>query len=171
MAEAIISKLAGELLACWAALLAKLPEPPKYVCERAGGEVSQDVGTRFGDECCEGLAYVKVNEIYPSTSFPERDTEAYECIRAWAVELEMGVFRCVPQGGLGLVPCLAWTKTHELLMNDAQSMRQAICCLIAGRPAGTGIVPGSWVPLGPDGNCIGSTMTVLVQVALDSCKC
>lgn len=171
MAEAVINNLAGDLLACLCAALAPNPNPPRYCCLRGGDEVAQDITARSGDECCEGLGYVKVNGIYPSTNFPEPDTEALTCVPAWAVELEMGVFRCAP-GQVGtLVPCETWTSTAQQLMHDAQAMRRAFCCLVDGLPAGTGVLPQGWVPLGPQGGCTGGTMTVLVQVALDSCVC
>lgn len=171
MAEEVINGLADDLLACLCAALATNPSPPRYCCLRGGDEVAQDLGARFGDECCEGLGYVKVNSIYPSTDFPEQDTTAQTCIPAWVVELEMGVFRCAP-GQVGtLVPCATWTDTARQLMHDAQAMRMAFCCLTEALPAGTGYLAQAWAPLGPQGGCTGGTMTVLVQVALDSCVC
>lgn len=171
MAETILNGLANKLLACLCAELATNPSPPLYCCLRGGQEVAQDLGSRFGDECCQGLGYVKVNNIYPSTNFPEQDTEAYDCVRAWAVELEMGVFRCAPGQVGSLVPCADWTATAQQLMHDAQAMRKAACCLFAQLLPGTGTLPGQWTPLGPQGGCTGGVMTVLVQVALDSCVC
>src|SRR5262245_8457634 len=122
MAETVLYKVADTLLTCLCQELAVNPNPPRYCCIRAGAEVTQDLGARVGDECCEGLGYVKVNSIFPSTNFPLPDDEAYDCVRAWAIELEMGVFRCAPQGGTGLVPCEAWTATAQQLMDDAQAM-------------------------------------------------
>lgn len=171
MAETVINGLADRLLACFCTALAANPNPPRYCALRGGEEVAQDLGSRVGDECCEGLGYVKVASIFPSTDFPEQDNVSYECVRAWAVTFELGVFRCAP-GQVGtLVPAAAWQATAQQLMDDAQAMRKAICCLTAQLPPGTGQLPGAWVPLGPQGGCIGGTMEFTVQVALDSCVC
>lgn len=171
MSEVVINGLVQKLLECFCAALAVNPNPPKYCAVRAGEEIPQDLGSRVGDECCEGLGYVKVAGIFPSTDFPEQDTTSYECIRAWAVEFELGVFRCAP-GQVGtLVPDAAWLATSVQLMDDAQAMRKAVCCLIAQLPPGTGQLPGAWAPLGPQGGCIGGTMAFTVQVALNSCVC
>jgi hypothetical protein len=167
----VINGLSNKLLACFCAALAANPSPPVYCALRGGEEVAQDLGARVGDECCEGLGYVKVASIYPATNFPEQDTFSYECVRAWAVEFELGVFRCAPGQVGSLVPAAAWLATAQQLMHDAQAMRQAICCLIDQLPPGTGQLPGAWVPLGPQGGCIGGTMAFTVQIAINSCVC
>src|SRR3990170_4679900 len=131
MAETILMGLSDKLLACFCTALAANPDPPRYCALRGGEEVAQDLGARFGDECCEGLGYVKVANIFPATDFPEQDTFSYECVRAWAVTFELGVFRCAP-GQVGtLVPAAVWQTKAQQMMNDAQAMRKAVCCLIA----------------------------------------
>src|SRR5687768_14387744 len=91
--------LANTLLDCLTEALAANPNPPLRACLRVGEEVAQDISL-YEDDCCEGLAYVKVNTMYPSDNFPDpQERPRGNCLtESWVVDLEMGVFRCAPTG-------------------------------------------------------------------------
>ena len=135
MADTVILPAAQSLLACLAEQLALNPDPPAEACLRAGDTVLHDIdaGTGTDKVCCPGLAYVRIGRMYPSSNFPEPDTQPAKqdgCFPVmWAVELVMGVVRCVPGMGSTAGPtCADWTlaATHDA--NDLDAMRKALCC-------------------------------------------
>lgn len=141
MADTVIFSMATDLLACLQTALAANPDPPAEACLRAGDQVLHDVdaGTSTDKVCCPGLAYVRIGGMFPSSNFPEPDTEPGKgtgCFPvSWAVELVMGTVRCVP--GMGTVAgptCADWTlaATHDA--NDLDAMRKALCCWGPGLP-------------------------------------
>lgn len=164
--DTLVFPLAATLLNCLCAALAANPDPPARCCLRVGDEVRQDLSV-YEDECCDGLAYVKINRVYPSTdNFPEQDLTFLPCGPfAYGVDLEMGVFRCAPTSDASTLPtCAAWTAAARQVANDQQAMRAALCCLRENLEQGAPVVIGEWTPLGPSGNCVGGTQTVTVQV-------
>ena len=136
MTDSVILPMANSLLACLAAQLALNPDPPADACLRAGDLVIHDVdaATSRDKVCCPGLAYVRIGNMFPSSNFPDPDNEPSRanggCFPvSWAVELVMGVVRCVPGMGSTAGPtCADWTlaATHDA--NDLDAMRKALCC-------------------------------------------
>lgn len=135
MADTQILPQANALLACLAAELALNPDPPAETCLRAGDIVIHDVDGQASLDtvCCPGLAYVRIGAKFPSSTFPNPDTEAVKrnnCMpTSFAVELVMGVVRCVPGIGTPTGPdCADWTlaATHDA--NDLDAMSKALCC-------------------------------------------
>lgn len=135
MTDTQILPQANALLACLTAQLALNPDPPAESCLRAGDLVIHDVDgqTSVDKVCCPGLAYVRIGTKFPSSNFPNPDSEAVKrnnCMpTSFAVELVMGVVRCVP--GLGTIEgpdCADWTlaATHDA--NDLDAMGKALCC-------------------------------------------
>lgn len=153
--------LADALLGCLVAALAENPNPPTMACLRVGEEVRQDLSI-YQDECCDGLAYVKINQVYPSASFPEILEDPTDCaIDQWAVDLEMGVFRCAPTGTLQhLATCDQWNSAATQVHFDAAAMRAAVACFRGTQTPGDELVVRAWLPLGPAGACTGGTQIV-----------
>jgi hypothetical protein len=88
----------------------------------------------------------------------------------WAVELEMGAYRCAATiDNRGNPPsCERIVRDAEVILDDAAAMRRAAnCCFRAGE-AGRQLTVGAWQPYGPDGGCAGGTMSVTVRAA-DCC--
>ena len=162
--------MANSLLACLAAELALNPDPPAEACLRAGDQVIQDVdaGTGLDKVCCPGLAYVRIGNLYPSSNFPEPDSQpgrANGCFPvSWAVELVMGVARCVPGMGSTAGPtCADWTlaATHDA--NDLDAMRKSLCCWAESLPkTRLWLAQTSTVEMTAD--CIERQLPVLVSV-------
>lgn len=158
---------ANLLLAYLETRLTAQPNVPAQFCLRVG-EVAMEL-----DECCAGLAYVKITSIYPSDvefPSPRTDSPVTGCgITAWGVELEMGVLRCAPTGTQMKGPtCTEWTTIAGQVADDARAMRMALCDFIDHYDPNT-LAVGSWGPIDPQGGCTGGVQSVTVQIP--ACEC
>jgi hypothetical protein len=172
VADTVILPMANSLLACLAAELALNPDPPALVCLRAGDLVIHDANaaTSVDTVCCPGLAYVRIGSMFPSSNFPDPDNspllpKGNGCFPvAWAVELVMGVVRCIPGMGDPAGPdCADWTlvATHDA--NDLDAMRRALCCWAPTLPKTRLWLAGaSTVEMNAD--CIERQMSLTVSV-------
>lgn len=165
-----VMPLAERLLDCLCALLeGSVGGPVCHCCVYPGRQVPVDY-------CCdcptggEGQAWVRVERIYPTSGrFPARATRPEPCGGggAWAVELVMGVYRCVAtlDDAGNPPPCDRIFADAEKLLSDAAVMRAAAsCCFPTGE---TESVPGDYEPLDSDGGCGGGVMSLLVR--FDEC--
>lgn len=175
MADNMALPLANQLLECLCDALATNPNPPAQCCLRVGDVVYADFN-QFQDQCCEGLAYVRIARIFPSHEFPAQLETWTPCTNLqFAVELEMGVFRCEPQQEtVDLPSCDAWTATATQVANDWEAMTRAACCLdeqLQADPAtrGNPLIMGVWQPTNSGGGCTGGTLSVIV--ATMNCAC
>lgn len=170
MADTVILPLANALLTCLCEQLDLNPDPPANCCLRAGDAVIHDIDGQLSSDkvCCPGLAYVRIGSMYPSSNFPAPDTEPGRgsgCFPvAYAVELTMGVVRCVPNMGTPEGPsCDDWTLAALHDANDLDAMRKALCCWQAGLPKGKlWLAAASTVTLTAD--CVERLMPVTVSI-------
>jgi hypothetical protein len=173
--DTMLLPVAEELLACLCAALtenATVDFPaPEICCIRAGDEAIQDMD-QYQDECCAGMAYVRIDGFYPTggpTSpfpSPSSDFALNKCAPyAYGLQMEMGVFRCM---NTGILTCDQWEYVAQRHMLDAKSMRKAICCFMAPRDQGD-VAMGVWTPRGRDGGCIGATWNVTAMV-INKCE-
>ena len=166
--ETTLIPMANQLLTCLCDLLDTYPNPPANCCLRTGDLTIQDVDadSALDKVCCPGLAYVRIGNMYPSSTFPLPDTEPAKgngCFPvSWAVELTLGVVRCVPGMGSNAGPsCTDWTAAAQTDANDMEAMRKALCCWGPLLPRGRLWLAGtSTVNLTAD--CIERSMPVLV---------
>jgi|SRR5262245_7601721 len=143
---------------------------PQICCIRAGETVALDITDAQVDECCLGLAYVRIDNFYPTggvgSTFPSpsSDFPLDRCAPyAWGVTMEMAIWRCIATPAT----CDVWNFVAQRQMLDAKSMREALCCFMSDLdPRVVAITP--WQSKGPEGGCIGGTMNVSVQV--DNCE-
>lgn len=151
------------LLDCLAEALVDSSAVPLHVSLRLGVEVPFDL-SQTEDLCCEGLAYVKINRVYPSSTFPNEDEAWQPCSPlAWAADLEMGILRCSPTGAVDrMVTDAEWTETAALVHEDAAVIRNAAATFGTRLDAGTEWVPRSWLPVGPLGACTGGAQIITV---------
>lgn len=167
MDDPIAYPLAKALSDCFCAELAVTSAPVGCCCLYPGQEIAWD-------SCDPGMAWVRVAQVYPVGSrFPVQDTglEVGPCgtTGGWAVVLELGALRCMPQPGNdgSLPPCGAVSDTARLVLADAHAMRRAVeCCdwrSAAGGDPAAELVFGAWQPLGPQGACTGGMMQITVQ--------
>lgn len=124
-------------------------------------------------DCCDcdgagtnGEAFVRVARIYPSMGrFPQQSVEHHRCRNTGlAVELELGVYRCsrqVTEDG-SAASCADTIRDVEVALDDAAAMRRALCCFDG--PDRGPLVIGQWLPYGPEGGCMGGSMSITLQV-------
>lgn len=144
------------------------PPPPDKIMLRAGEEVRAMLGTTV-DECCTGLAWVRIVGTAPNPAF---DTAA-QCIGVGRlVTLEMGVMRCAPQSSTSTVPSATqWGAAALQLDSDLDAMEAALCCLretLSAMDTPPRLGGDGYRPFGPDGNCLGGIMQIELEV---SCGC
>lgn len=161
--------VAQQLLVCFTEKLGELPDPPASVQLRVGQETAPLAGPNF-DECCAGLAWVRIASIYPSwDNFPAQDNTWLPCgPLAYAVVLEMGIAFCMPwsdsDGSIDNIdPPTAndWATAADTQMVHQALMRQtAVCCW---HPTQRRAV-GEWSSFAVEGGCTGGKMTVTVSV-------
>ena len=113
----------------------------------------------------EGMAWVRLSTAWPYTSFPNLDQTAV-CGADLAYELEIGSLFCAPAfaDSRGRPPTLvAQFEATQVQVAAMAAMRRAIvCCLGTGRNA----VLGTYTPVGPTGDVVGGTWTVVVSGGL-----
>lgn len=167
--DPVVMPVAEILLDCLSAEIAKVPTPPAQVCLRLGASVDLLLSTTR-DECCEGLAWVRLVSFYPSREFPEQDLLYQNCPSQWAVVFELGVARCAPRPSATELPdCDTWTLLASDIMDDAAAMRRvATCCFPESYPDKP-VLAGLWEPITTEGGCAGGTMQLTVSV--DPCDC
>lgn len=170
VADNLLFPKANELLTCLCTAVAansseEFPAPT-LCCLRAGEAVALEISNEQEDECCLGLAYVRIDNFYPTGAenapfpSPSSDFALNACAPyAWGLQMEMGIYRCI-----GLTPtCDQWNYAAERQMLDAKSMRQALCCFMKEQdPGSVSVTP--WQAKGPAGACIGGTMNITVMV-------
>ena len=169
--DKVITPRAARLVGCLAREVAQLPKPPKYVGLRPGAQASIML-SRFKDECCEGLAWVRLAGVVPSSTqnWPSADvTPQGNCgTKMLALNFEIGLVRCAPAKPADKMPSVEeWNAVAEATYLDYIAMTRAICCFQDGYRFLT--LVGGYTPLGVDGNCVGGTIDF--TVAAPPCNC
>lgn len=158
---------AQSLLACYESALAATAQPPAKVGLRHGAEVVPQLGTQE-DECCSGLAWVRIVSV---ENISAEDPNAVCVGSQRRLTLEMGAVSCL---GFGTVenPLSADAWTDVALLQDAYhgAMEAALCCAYEDLATVLGVhaYAGPYEPTGPDGNCVGAVMQVIVET---DCGC
>lgn len=167
--DPIATPVANALLDCLTQQMSTLPSPPAKIEIRIGSEAGPLIGPNV-DECCAGLAWIRVADIYPSwDSFPAPDNTWLPCgPLAYAVVLEMGTAFCMPWSDSGdgfdnMDPPSTqdWQNGFMTLMQHQTLMRRAAACCF---PATQRRAVGEWTPLSIEGGCTGGTLRVTVSV-------
>lgn len=167
--DPIATPVANALLACLTQQMNTLASPPAKIEIRAGAQAGPLIGENV-DECCPGLAWVRVAGVYPSwNNFPAEDNDWLPCgPLAYAVILEMGTAFCMPwsdseQAFDNMDPPSTqdWLTGHTTLMLHQTLMRRAAACCF---PPTQRRAVGAWEPLSVEGGCMGGTLRVTVSV-------
>lgn len=164
VSDPLVMPLAQELLDCLEQEINKVINPPTYVQLRPGTVVDHLISLAE-DECCDGLAWVRPGQFYPSSDFPSQDQEPLpKGTVGWAIQLEMGAVRCAPTPDADAIPTGdQWSDVTQAVMDDAAAMRRAVCCFISAE-AGRNrkVLPGIWEPLSVQGGCVGGILPVTI---------
>ena len=134
--------------------------PPTCICSPMPGEaIAADYVSPS-----QGMAWVRVNSVFPSTTFPAQDQSAFGCAVSIAVQLEVGVLYCAPvtEGRSNKPPGLGQMfDSSRLQMAAMAAMLRAIeCCL--GRASHKSVALGAYTPMGPEGGVVGGSWQVTV---------
>lgn len=171
--DLVITPVAARMLGCLATQVGLMDEVdrPKHIGLRPGAQAPIGISTRR-DECCEGLAWVRVTQVVPSSTnnWPSADVVPQgQCgTKMLAIGLEIGIVRCAPTPPAEkMVTDEQWNRVASLTYLDYAVMERAICCFVDGYRFLT--LQGQWTPLGVDGNCVGGTINL--NVAALPCNC
>lgn len=156
--------VAQKALACLEDNAAHHPNPPAAFSFRLG-VTGEPLGGLAEDECCNGLGFVRLSRIFPSNSVPTPLQAAVSCNLTWAMELEIGIWRCVPVGTAQAPPSVqAWKDAQEDMFSDWTVMREVICCLMADLGK-RNVFVGEFTPKSdPEGGCFGSSVTLMMDL-------
>lgn len=169
-----VSVLMDELLACLCEKAGAAENPPGNCCFRVGTEIAHDAGI-LEDQCCEGIAYVALGDIYPSSeSFPDQDiirqASAHCAFPTWAVQFKVGIIRCVPTGNEFLPPnCVEWNAAARQNIIDAKTLREVACCIRnfvtnnENQFFGMSVVIERQTQGNPQGGCVERSMQISIQ--------
>ena len=126
--------LADQLLACLCEAVSGMPSDtrPRHCCYRVGTEPVHDVEMdqiHPRDMCCEGLAYVLLRDVYPSSeSFPDNDivrqVQGSCAWPAWAVGFRMGLVGCIPPS----FNCSPNNTAFYANLRRMEAINAAVCC-------------------------------------------
>jgi hypothetical protein len=171
IADLVATPLAMRLLLCLDSQVQLLEKPPANVMLRSGTQVNY-LMSLTKNECCAGLAWVRVSQIVPSSglNWPQQDvTPPRGCgIKSYAVEMEMGIVRCAPVATPQAIPSEdTWNISAIDTLADFAAMDRAICCFQRGFDRLT--LPGAWNPIAVQGMCVGGTMNFTAQAL--PCNC
>lgn len=169
-------EIADALRACLVTAFEDDDGIPAEICHRPGQEAPLSLGMAQ-DECCSGLAWVRIAGIAPVVDPDESQAPDFDQCHANGrqITFELGVARCNPYGDASRGPsCEAWTELALRMDLDAAAMRAAVCCFTAANDVGPeqeiySVRPGAWEPLESSGGCAGGIMTVVVFIDCGSC--
>lgn len=147
------------LTTCLCAQLVAAGTPEVCFCGVLPGEVaSADYMGGCGRK--NGMAWVRVKSLYPSTSVGTADLTIGNCGKELGMDVEVGVMRLYSVGdSRGNPPTPKQSlDAAALQILDAQTMLAAINCCeeISSRD----YVVGQYEPLGPEGGVVGGIWTV-----------
>lgn len=180
MPDTFVLPLATQLFTCLQNAANANPNPPANYCYRIGNNPPHDLDF-YTDLCCEGLGYLTLGDIFPSTdSFGEADIVRQaqsSCPPAsWAVTFKIAIVRCAPTGtDLTMPTCDAWTAAFQQNVQDAQALRAAACCFRAYIQDNSGAYFGMSTIIGrqsqgePQGGCVERSVDIMAQIP--NCDC
>ena len=118
---------------------------------------------------CGGQAWVRLDRAYPSSTFPQQDTEGASCVSPLVYAIEVGLARCTPIGKSNSVSGYSPPSTAQYLdavrlqTADMQAMKRAIqCCLRTGDYGEREFALGQYMPITPAADCGGGVWNFLI---------
>lgn len=115
------------------------------------------------DSCSSGscgAVWVRMDTAFQYDTFPFPDDGA-SCRGPIAYQIELGVHRCFDVGEDGRVDPEDQTDVSLRLVEDQKALMSAVVCCVSARLRG--VVVQDWVPVGPDGGCVGGYWRVVLD--------
>lgn len=155
----LIEPLLASMLDCASA---SLDPSPSRVVMAPGGVVAWD-------DCCDGQVWtrlVSLSPVYPASG------QGQKCgPLLWLATIGIGVLRCaavLDDQGVAPLPMKLNADTFQMTQ-DAADLSRSIQCDMASLPGQQRLSMGNWMPLGPEGGCVGGEWTVTLLV--NNCGC
>jgi hypothetical protein len=116
----------------------------------------------YAAESCGGMAYVRLNAVVPTTTFPAPETSPMACVATLAYTFEVGVLRPAPHievtnGEPEMPEDAEQNATAYSQYTDMMAIRSAVQDV---REDIEYVVLGGYTPAGPDGGAVGGWWTV-----------
>jgi hypothetical protein len=164
LVDLMVAPVAADILACLTVEMSKTPVPPDQVCIRVGDRVDLMISQTY-DECCAGLAWLRLVQVYPSQSFPDPDTGSAPCgVLRWALVFELGAARCAPVAESGVPTCEQWQAAAVTHFADMAALRRTVCCYEREvKPDRQVVVSSGQIPQTTEGGCTAVTMQITVS--------
>lgn len=120
------------------------------------------------DNCCpNGMSWVRVSRVYPTTNFPTQAITTVDCPGTlFAAELELGITRCaeVTQSRDGRISVERLDAEAVRIGIDRSALIQTVICDLPQILECKNIIAGMVRPLDVIGGCTGSIMDVTIAV-------
>lgn len=169
--DLMVMPVLEKALTCLRTELLKVASPPTHYQIRPGATFTAFADNE-SDECCAGIGWIRPGPMYETDDFPEVRGVSKFPAGYWAVQVELGVMRCmdtVAEGfGDKIVTYEQWLAMTMRAMDDAAALRRAICCL-RNQYGQDSVIAGQIAPLENDANCGGQTVVLTLRVP--ACDC
>jgi hypothetical protein len=112
----------------------------------------------LGDNCEQGVAWVRLEMAYPANAVGQMAIVEGNCESSLGADVEVGILRPMPVGDeFGNLPSgEIITGIAGLQIADAITMRKAISCCSHAEEW----ILGGYTPLGPEGGVVGGAWTI-----------
>jgi hypothetical protein len=174
--------LSEQLLNCLCTAVSGMPadDRPRHCCYRVGTEPVHDVELdqmHPRDLCCEGLAYVLLRDVYPSSeSFPDNDIvrqiQGGCAWPAWAIGFRIGILGCLPPS----FDCAPNNAAYLTNLRRMEAINAAVCCFrdyirVSDTFAGFNLVIERQVQGSTSGGCTERYVNLTAQIPNLDCTC
>lgn len=128
------------------------------------------VGEVALDDCCNGQVWARLIEVVAANTDQRSSMAAQACgVAMWDVTVGIGSARCahvVDDNGNAPTPAELCDETLDVTF-DMQELVQAITCQLA--PYRDKVRFLRWLPLGPEGGCVGGEWQISVLMPNEVC--
>lgn len=172
MSDVVVWPVLDAMLECLITTFEAEEKPPGVIRHHwgSGTAVPQISPDGLRNECCEGLAWVRFVEVYPSGNDQLTPyASASSCFADPAVPIEIGALRCWPTAG-EFATAEDWASTTYDCAQDAAALRRAVqCCFLPGNDHRWQVVVGRERPVGVSGQCVGTILPLTVAPNVVEC--
>jgi len=125
------------------------------------------------DECCEGMAWVRVQSLEMVRPPAMGMTLGDPCRRSWLTTVGVGALRCASTvqdigGNWAPKPSAITADSMQVLLDEAAILNAMHCC-VPPSTALKSLTVVRWDALGPEGGCVGGEWTVNLTVQSYEC--